>query len=136
VRIDRNPQYQRTDWRAVAHALGSTQNARAIVVYQGGLSVAPLSYYLPRVPWSGSPRTAVSIGEVDVVANIWQPSPRSLPPGTRLLARGSVAEFVVDRFRVAPDWRLTPAEIAARAGQLVSPAPPERAVVIQNSAKP
>ncbi len=136
VRIDRNPQYQRPDWRAVAHALGSTRDARAIVVYQGGLAVAPLSYYLPRVAWDVSPRTVQSVNEVDVVANIWQPSPRLLPPGTRLLARRSVAEFVVDRFRVTPAWRVTPAEIAARAGQLVSSAPPERAVVIQNSAKP
>lgn len=136
ARIDRNPQYQRPDWRGVAHALGSTRDARAIVVYDGALATAPLSYYLPRAPWSLSPRTVRSVSEVDIVANIWQPAPRSLPPGTRLLASRSVAGFVVDRFRVAPTWRLTPAEIAARAGELVSPAPPDRAVVIQNSTKP
>jgi uncharacterized membrane protein len=136
VRIDRNPQYQRQDWRGVAHALGSTRDARAIVVYEGGLATAPLSYYLHRVPWTLSPQTVRSVGEVDIVANIYQPAPRSLPPGAKLLARRSVAGFVVDRFRVAPMWRLTPAGIAARAGELVPPAPPDRAVVIQNSTKP
>jgi hypothetical protein len=136
VRIDRNPQYQRTDFRAVAHALGSTRNARAIVLYQGGLGIAPLSYYLPRVAWNVSPRTTLSVGEVDVVANIWQPTSRSQLPGTKLVARRSVAGFVVNRFLVTPTWRLTTTEIPLRAGQLMPPAPPERDVVIQNSAKP
>lgn len=138
VQIDRNPVYQRPDWRGVAHALGTTSDARAIVAYNGSLATDPLSYYLPRARWGISPQTVVSVGEVDVVASIFQPSPRSLPRGTILLAHTSVSDFVVDRFRVTPAWRLTPTEIAARAGELAPPAPPAPAlnVVVQASAKP
>ncbi len=136
VQIDRNPSYQRTDWRSVAHALGTTSSARAVVAYNGSLATGPLSYYLPRARWRVSPQTVVSVAEVDVVASIWQPPPASLPRGTKLLARTPVSDFVVDRFRVTPVWRLTVGQIAGRAGQLAPPAPAARNVVFQASAKP
>jgi hypothetical protein len=136
VRIDRNSIYQRPDWRGVAHSLGTTSRSRAIVLYNGSLGTLPVAYYLPRSRWDIPPRTVLSVGEVDVVASIWQPAPRSLPPGARLLARTAVGDFSVNRFRVTPQWRLTPDELLARAGGLVSPAPAERNLVIQAPAKP
>lgn len=136
VQIGRNPLYQRPDWRGVAHALGTNSDARAIVAYNGNLATDPLLYYLPRTRWGTSPQTLVSVGEVDVVANIWQPLPRSLPRGVKLLGHTSVSDFVVDRFRVTPAWRLTLTEIAARAGELAPPAPAGSPVVFQAAAKP
>jgi hypothetical protein len=136
VRIDRNPRYQRTDWRGVAHALGTASSSRAIVAYNGDLAVLPLSYYLPRARWDIAPTTVLSVGEVDVVASIYQPALRSLPAGTKLVAHTSVANYVVDRFRLTPPWRLTTTEIAARADQLAPPAAPDSRVVIQAPAKP
>jgi mannosyltransferase len=136
VRIDQNSQYQRPDWRGVAQALGSTSAARAVVAYNGSLATDPLTHYLPRARWNVSSQTVLSVDEVDVVANIWQPPPRALPPGTRLLGHTSVGEFAIDRFRVTPAWRLTPSKIALRAGKLVPPAPAYSSVVIQDSAKP
>jgi hypothetical protein len=73
---------------------------------------------------------------VDVIASVWQSPSRPLPAGTKLLEHKAVSGFAVDRFRVAPAWHLTPAEIAARAGELVMPAPVDRGVLIQTSSKP
>jgi Dolichyl-phosphate-mannose-protein mannosyltransferase len=138
VKIERNPLYQRPDWRGVAHALGNASYARAIVVYNGNLAVDPLSYYLPRARWGISPQTVVSVDEVDVVASIYQPLPRSLPPGTKLLGHTTVSDYVADRFRVTPAWRLTSEQIIARAAELAppAPAPADRNLVFQPSAKP
>jgi mannosyltransferase len=136
VRIDRNAQFRRPDWRGVAHALGTAPDPRAIVLYNGSLGTLPVVYYLPHSRWNISPQKVLSIGEVDVVASIWQPAPHSLPPGTTLLSQNKVGDFAVDRFRVTPAWRLTPGEILARTARLASPAPLERSLVIQSPAKP
>jgi hypothetical protein len=136
VRVEHNIQYQRPDWRGVAHALGPAQSSRAIVLYNGSLGTLPVAYYLPHSRWAIPPQTVLSVGEVDVVASIWEPAPRSLPPGTKLLSHTRVADFAVDRFRVSPAWQLTPGAILASAGRLVAPAPLERNLVIQAPTKP
>lgn len=136
VQIDNHAQYQRPDWRGVATALGRTDVARAIVVYNGGLATDPLEYYLPGARWGFPPQASLSVGEVDVVASIYQPNPRALPRGVKLLGQRSVSDYVVDRFRVSPAWNVTSGDVAARAAQLASPAPPERDVVIQIPTRP
>ena len=47
VRIDRDPQLQKVNWRGVAAALGPARRPRAIVAYDGMFATAPLSLYLP-----------------------------------------------------------------------------------------
>jgi mannosyltransferase len=134
VRISDSPQYQRPDWRGVAHALGKATGARAIVAYDGTFAVDPLAIYLARVPWPGASTAPVTVAEVDVVGRIFQTSPARLPPGTKLLARTAVDGFLVDRFSVAPAWSLTPAAIGARAAALLGPAPAAPAVLVQGAA--
>jgi mannosyltransferase len=131
VLIDRSPQYQRPDWRGVANALGIASSSRAIVLYNGSLGTLPLAYYLPRSRWQIPPQAVLSVGEVDVVASVYQPPLRSLPSGTKLLAQTTVSNFTVDRFRVDPRWRLTVDGILAGAGHLAAPAPSARSIVIQ-----
>ncbi len=123
VRIDNNPRYQRADWRGVAAALGQAHGPRAVVAYDGTFATAPLALYLPNVPWTGSgqtPQTSqapVTVGEVDVVGSTWQSSPARLPPGVSLLGSARVDGYRIDRFSVTPAWRLSPAQIGARAPQ-------------------
>jgi mannosyltransferase len=134
LKIDANPVYQRPDWRGVADALGSAAGARAIVAYDGGLSTDPLATYLPRVPWKESGRGPVAVSEVDVVGSTWQTPGNALPPGTRLIGRKTVDQFLVVRFALNPSWQLTPAQIGARAQLLLAPAPAAPAVLVQHAA--
>lgn len=137
VRIDNNPRYQRADWRGVAAALGQAHGPRAVVAYYGTFATAPLALYLPNVPWTGSgqtPQTSqapVTVGEVDVVGSTWQSSPARLPPGVSLLGSARVDGYRIDRFSVTPAWRLSPAQIGARAPQLLGPAGPTAGVLLQ-----
>jgi hypothetical protein len=133
VRIGNSPQYQRPDWRGVASALGPASSSRAILAYDSGFAAQPLAIYLHGVPWSQPPQTPVTVNEVDVVGSVYQQPPQNLPPGTKLLSTKVVkGGFLVDRFAV-PGWRLTPAELAARAPSLLGPAGAAPAVLLQNA---
>ena len=130
VKIDSTPQYQRPDWRGVARALGSAGGPRAIVAYDSSYAAAPLSIYLPRVPWGVPAPGAVRVSEVDVVSSTYAPAASTLPAGVRRLSARTVGEFSVRRFAVDPAWTLPVAAIAQRAATLV-PGPPGAAVLIQ-----
>jgi mannosyltransferase len=136
IRIDRNAQYQRPNWRGVALALGSRGViTRAIVADDGLFAAQPLWVYLPGAPWlpNEQTRSAVTVHEVDVVGNAFQSSPARLPAGVRLISRTPVDGLLVTRFAVTPGWHLTPAAIAARAGGLLTPAAASPAVLIQSA---
>ena len=133
VKIDSRTQYQRPNWRGVASALGGAAIPRAIVAYDGQFAAEPLAIYLPGVPWTTPGKTPVSVGEVDVVGSVWQTVPRALPAGVRLMSSKPVDDFRVVRLSLNSAWRLLPAAIGARAGQLLTPAPPNPAVLLQHS---
>ncbi|MBV9000942.1 MAG: hypothetical protein JO304_17905, partial [Solirubrobacterales bacterium] len=108
---------------------------RAIVAYDGSSATDPLGTYLAGVPWTKTGDQPVSVGEVDVIGYRWQTLPRHLPPGVRLTTSRTVNDYVVDRFAIDPAersaWRLTPTEIAGRAGSLLGPGLPQPAVLVQ-----
>jgi mannosyltransferase len=139
VQIDGSPQYQRPNWRGVARALGSAGGAesRAIVAYDGGLATDPLAIYLPGIRWHGNSPAAqgtrpVTVGEIDVVGHTWQTLARSLPAGVRLIGGRVVNDFLVERFSIDPARRLTPAQIAALAPELLGPGTSGPAVLVQH----
>ncbi|MGZ4197471.1 MAG: glycosyltransferase family 39 protein [Solirubrobacteraceae bacterium] len=133
IRIGNSPQYQRPDWRDVAAALGPASGSRAILAYDSGFAAQPLAIYLHGVPWSQPPPTPVTVAEVDVVGSVYQQPPQNLPAGARLLSSKVVkGGFLVDRFAV-PGWRLTPAQLAARAPTLLGPAGAPPAVLLQSA---
>jgi mannosyltransferase len=129
VRVQSDRAYQRPDWRGVATALGRSAAARAVVLYDG-LGTDPLTFYLPRVPWSQSP-APVTIREVDVVGSTWQHL--SGTAGARLISTRAVDGYLVARFSLASPWHLTPSQIAARAHSLLGPAPASSAVLVQRA---
>jgi uncharacterized membrane protein len=134
IRIDQDPQYQRPNWRGVAAALGRPAGPRAIVAYASGFATQPLEVYLRGIPWGPARPEPVTVGEVDVVGNTYQSAPDRLPAGVRLVASRTVDGFLVDRFVVAPAWRLPPATIGARAAALLAPVTSGPAVLIQRPA--
>jgi len=131
AKIQSDPSYQRTDWAGVAAALGRpSMGQRAVVIYQGGLSTDPMAFYLPGTPWQ-APRGPETVHEIDVVASPYQRLANPLPGGAQLISSRRVDQFVVDRFSLAVPWQLRTAEFAPQAGQLLSPASPDAAVLIQ-----
>jgi 4-amino-4-deoxy-L-arabinose transferase-like glycosyltransferase len=124
VRIDQDPQYQRPNWRGVAAALGSASGPRAIVAYASGFASQPLEVYLRGIPWGPAGPEPVTVGEVDLIGNTYQTLPHPLPAGITLLGSRTVDGFLVDRFRVAPAWRLPPSTIGQRATMLFGPGAP------------
>jgi hypothetical protein len=133
VRIGNSPQYQRPDWRGVAAALGPAPGSRAILAYDSGFAAQPLALYLHGVPWSRPAQAPVTVSEVDVVGSVYQQPSQTLPAGARLLSSKVVrGGFLVDRFAV-PGWRLTPAQLAARAPALLGPAGAAPAVLLQSA---
>jgi hypothetical protein len=137
IRIDAEPQFQKPDWRGVSAALGRANGPRAIVTYDGVFASAPLSIYLPRVPWSGPGMAPVGsapvrVSEVDVVGSTSQ-QVASLPAGVRLISSRAVDGYRVVRFALTPAWTLAPAEIGARASTLLGPGPPQPTVIFQGA---
>jgi uncharacterized membrane protein len=132
VRIDRNANYQRPDWRGVAAALGSTTAARGVVVYDS-LGSDPLAFYLPRALWA-SPPQPVALHELDVVGSIWQKPVAGAGSGIRLIATKAVGGYLVVRYALASPQPLTPSLIAARARSLLPPAPADPAVLVEPAA--
>jgi hypothetical protein len=136
VRIDGDPQLQKIDWRAVASGLGPATRPRAIVVtaYDGVFASAPLSIYLPHIPWSGpgpDPQPAVAtVREVDILGSQGDRLTRT-PPGMRLIAKRTVDGYEIVRFELTRPWRLSPQQIAARSSHLLTQAAPVTPVLIQ-----
>jgi dolichyl-phosphate-mannose-protein mannosyltransferase len=123
-KINADAYYQRPDWRGVAAALGSHTGTRAIVAYDGQFATGPLSYYMHGIPWSG-PGDApgldagpVTISELDVVGDQGQ-SLAALPPGVSKISGRDVDGYLVYRFKLSGPWRTDPAQINARAIQLL-----------------
>ena len=138
VRIDGDPAFQKPDWRGVATALGPRPHTqRAIVAYSGVFAAAPLSVYLPGVPWSGpgltQTQSPVRVSEVDVVGSAAQ---RVGTPsaGIRLLSSRVVDGYRVVRFSLARPWILSPEAIAARAPALLGPSSGGASVMVQRPA--
>ena len=131
AKIRSDARYQRPDWRAVAAALGRAQTPRAILV-SDGLGTDPLRIYLPRIAWT-QPTGAVSIGEVDLVASPYQSPVSPLPPGAHLIGKRVVAGYLVDRFALAPGWRISPDAITARGAGLLTPPSPTPALLLQQA---
>jgi mannosyltransferase len=131
VRIDQDSQYQRPDWRGVAAAMGQPTGPRAIVAYDSGFASRPLAVYLRGVSWDPPGPSPVTVNEIDVVGSPWQTTPPRLPAGVSLTSRRLAGTFLVERFRLSTPSPLSPGEIAARAGQLLPPAPATAAVLFQ-----
>ena len=140
VRINDNPQYQRPDWRGVAAALGRPAGTRAIIAYDGTFATGPLAIYLHGIPWKGPTQAPpvstapVSVSEVDVVGNVWDTTPATLPAGVRLVARRRIDNYLVERFRLSSAWDLPPTQIALRAGGLLGPQSGDPGILIQSQA--
>ncbi len=123
AKIDGDPAYQRPDWRAVASALGKPAAPRAIVTYAGNVAEQPLAIYLPQstFSYSGIPSSpaSVSVAEVIVLADPIDAVSRAPLRGARLISTRIVAGVLIVSFRVSPEWRGSPAVLAARAGALL-----------------
>ena len=127
VTVQTHPYLQRADWRRLVPALGPATRPRAILA-AGGTTAQPLKLYLPGVSWVQPPQRRIRIWEIDVVgatkhsalraasggatggagvrvANAAALPRRVAPPGTRLVARIRVANWVVARFVLdRPRW--------------------------------
>jgi hypothetical protein len=86
---------------------------------------------MPGVPWLYSPPTAARVSEVDVVGNPYQLPTSRLPTATKLLSVANVHGLVVERFAVAPAWRLTPRQIGQRTNELLGTNSLQPLVLIQ-----
>lgn len=134
IRIIQSPQYQRPDWRGVAAALGRSSSPRAIVAYDGGFAAVPLSLYLGARTVSTATPAPVAVREIDVVGSPFASTPQRLGSGVTLLSSRLTGGYLVRRFALARPVLLTPAAVAARAGDLLGPAPPGAAVLLQGAA--
>ena len=140
VRIQSDAQFQKTNWRAIAAALGSPHGTRAIVSYDGRFAAGPLSVYLPGVPWSGpglrplSP-APVSVSELDIVGSADDAIAR-LPPNVRLLSSRIIGGYRLLRLELSESWTLSPPLLIARAASILPPAPPAPEVLIQHDGHP
>jgi hypothetical protein len=129
--VQTHPYLQRPEWRNVARALGPARIPRAILVADG-TTADPLKIYLPDVDWVQPHGRKLVIGEVDVVgatkrlalvagranvrAALAEPQrhargaalPRSVaPPGTRLLIRERIDNWIVARFVLSRPERVS-----------------------------
>jgi uncharacterized membrane protein len=136
VRINGDPSLQKVNWRGVAAALGPARRPRAVVIAtsDGIFASAPLSLYLPGVPWAGpgpAPApTAATVSEVDVIGSAGDQVSRR-PRGPRLIATRSVDGYEVARFDLGPAQRLTVQQLGNQASHLMTPAQPDPTVLIQ-----
>jgi hypothetical protein len=126
IAVQTHPYLQRPRWRDVARYLGAAPVQRGILAADG-TTADPLKIYLPNVAWVEPKAKKVLISEVDVVgatkkltlvparADLKKPHrrppkgaalPRSIaPPGTLLLSRQRVGNWIVARFALThPQW--------------------------------
>ncbi len=136
VKIDSDRQFQKSDWRGIASALGRAGSTRAIVAYDGEFATGPLSIYLRGVPWSGPGMTPqsgapVSVSELDIVGDSEQQLQSPLPPGTRLISSELVDGYRVIRLGLGSPVQLTPAALGDRATRLLGGVAAQPSVIIQ-----
>jgi uncharacterized membrane protein len=125
--VQTHSQFERPDWRTVAHSLGPAVVPRAVLAADGN-TADPLKIYLPKVDWTQPHTRRLKIAEIDVVgtrkrlalaqvgplaAKGPEPTPRGrslprsvAPPGARLLARFRVDNWVIARFALRHPRRL------------------------------
>jgi hypothetical protein len=120
VLVDTHVQYQRTDWRGAAAALGQPETTRALVI--PGEGQLPVSLYLPRTSVLPGP---VPVREIDIVAlpsnsnsggqgTPPRPSsPQHLPPGFTLTSANYNRVYTVLRYRSARAAIVTPTQMAS-----------------------
>jgi mannosyltransferase len=138
--VQTHPYLQRPAWRKVARALGPGELPRAILAADGTTADA-LKIYLPGASWTTRLARPTLIREIDVVGATkrlrligprqplpgavslgWAPKgspvPRSVaPPGTTLLARFRVANWVVARFALDHPRRISANRLALTASR-------------------
>jgi mannosyltransferase len=153
--VQTHPYLQRPQWRNVARVLGPAPVPRAILVADG-TTADPLKIYLPNVTWVQPHARSVLIGEIDVVGatkrlalaaepgNVSQALaepqrhsrgsalPRSVaPPGSRLLVRERIDNWIVARFVLAHPTRLSIRQLDRRAPRFFRHAPEALLVFVQ-----
>jgi 4-amino-4-deoxy-L-arabinose transferase-like glycosyltransferase len=138
IQVQTHAYLQRPDWRSVARALGPATVPRAIIA-ANGFTADPLKIYLARASWVQPQSQKVWVREVDVVgdrkqlplrpirivlrrqAPVWlrplgAPTPAVVaPPGTRLLDRFVVHNWIIGRFVLDRPMRLSVKELIALA---------------------
>ena len=148
VEIDRNPVFQRADWRGVAHALGASTEPRAILI-DGGAQADALKIFVPGVKWNQPPPTQpVLVDQIDVVGSIahaplrglgdhtGRALPVGMPPGAVLLGRQWVRNFDVARYELVHPWRFDAQQLSARAGRFFRHHAPAQLLVLVAGGKP
>ncbi len=122
VAVAAEQRYQRSDWAGLAHALGTADEPRAIVIAPAN-GEAPLRFY--RHGLATMRPDGVAVREVDVVGVAGATSPggaQRLPPqnGTALGVGGFGAvrrirtpSYEILRFRASVPMRVTPTQLAA-----------------------
>jgi len=143
---------ERPQWRSVAQTLGATPVPRAVLV-AGGSTANPLKIYMPGVNWVQPQRRHVRIQEIDIVGAFkpmsLQPSGQTLfgaaprvakgrplpvaeaPPGTRLVLRMRVHNWVVARFVLERPRRLDVLQLLSMAHRYFSHTPISMLVFMQ-----
>jgi hypothetical protein len=142
IEIDRNPVFQKADWRGVARALGSSTEPRAILV-PGGQQAIPLKIFVHGVKWTQPPlHRPVLVDQVDVVGSLargplrgpgkhkGQELPAAAPIGAVLLGHKWVRNFDVARYELVHPWRLDTMQISARAGRFFRHRAPVQLLVL------
>ena len=97
--VQTEPRLERSNWRAVAHAIGPTAVPRAIL-YAGGDYADPLKIYVPHVDWIQPSAQEMRIQEIDLVgAPKWLPPiSRRAPEATRLLGYKLTTGTAINRY--------------------------------------
>ena len=143
---------QRPQWRELAASLGRPEVARAILV-AGGTTGDPLEIYLPRARFNGSRTRAVGVREIVVVGALKhfkllaRPGappgaggsgaalPRSVaPPGTRLIVRRRVHNWLIARFALRRGAALSVDSLQARAPEFFRRTPRSLLIFTQRAA--
>jgi hypothetical protein len=154
IQVQTHPYLQRPNWRAVAHSLGPAMVPRAILA-ANGTTATPLKIYLPHVSWVQPQSQRVPVIEIDVVGDIkrlalrpirivlpmrrpvWYtpmaaPVPRSVNvPGARLLDRFRVANWIVARYVLHRERRLSVKQLLALAPRYFRRTPRDMLVFFQ-----
>jgi mannosyltransferase len=149
---------QRPDWRRVAQALGPASAPRAILAADG-TTADPLKIYLPGVDWVQPHRRKQEVAEIDVVGATkrlalsqgthplataslgvptlrGRPVPRSVaPPGSRLLERFRVKNWVIARFALAHPERVSINRLSALAPEFFRHTPAALLIFVQPAAR-
>jgi uncharacterized membrane protein len=154
IKVQTHPYLQRPNWRAVAHSLGPATVPRAILAANGQTAI-PLKIYLPRVSWVQPQSQRVRIGEIDIIGDIKQlplrpirvvlpkqqpawftpvasPVPRSVNvQGARLVDRSRVANWIVARYVLYREGRLSVTQLLTLAPRYFRRTPRDMLVFFQ-----